>query len=183
MADLSSLNTSLFFTGATCGDSSQLEELERHVFVPSDGLITKRSFNYHIRRGKNLVLVAKLSDMSSELVGYSLVLLHRQSARIYSLAVDPRYQERGIGKGLAHYTLEKIQARGYTNIHLELRQENSRALKLYESLGFVSYRIRHNYYGPAQDAVLMTWRKNTTRLKTRLPSRERVALTELKLNA
>lgn len=174
---------SIFFTDATCSDSQQLEELERIVFVPADGLITKRCFNYHIRKGKNLVLVAKLNDSSSEVVGYSLVFLHRQSARIYSLAVDPRHQERGIGRGLAQYTIEKIQARGYMNIHLELRKENRRALKLYESLGFVSYRVRPDYYGPAQDAVLMTWRKGTTRSQTGPQSRKKVLTTELNFNA
>lgn len=147
-----------FLTKAQRDDVSKLAELERLVFVPSDGKITKRSFLYHINKDKNLLLVAKLTHDPNALLGYLLVFVHRKSARIYSLAIHPHHQKKGIGKALLQRAIEYILNLGITNIHLELRENNKKAFKLYELLGFVVQGKRYNYYGLKENAILMIWK-------------------------
>ena len=49
--------------------------------------------------------------------------------------------------------------RGVSTWHLEVRQSNESAIRLYESLGFVQDGLRKGYYEePKEDAVLMSRR-------------------------
>ena len=138
-------------------DIEALVDLEKRVFISSDGILSQRAFRYHIQRQKNLLLVAKTAEPRSQLVAYILVLLHKHSARIYSLAVNPEYQHCGIGRTLLRDSIEEITTKGIQKIYLELRGENKAALKLYESLGFKISGMRPDYYQPGEDAIVMTW--------------------------
>jgi ribosomal-protein-alanine acetyltransferase len=102
----------------------------------------------------------KNEEFPCQLVGYILVLLHKRSARIYSLAVNPENQMRGIGRELIQESMKRIQEKGIMIIFLELRKDNSAALRLYESLGFIASGFRPNYYQCEGDAIVMTWQQN-----------------------
>lgn len=141
-------------------DIESLVELEKFVFRTSDGILSQRAFRYHIQRQKNLLLVAKTAEPRSQLVAYILVFLHKHSARIYSLAVSPKYQNCGIGSTLLKNSIEEIKKKGIRKISLELRGDNTSALKLYKSLGFKISGRRSDYYQPGEDAIVMTWLQN-----------------------
>ncbi len=135
------------------GDIQALLQLESLVFMASDGKLTKRAFSYHIRK-KNLLLLAKHRD-SAQLLGYILVLVHRNSARVYSLAVHPSQQKQGIARALLTAAFDSLSLRHIYQIRLELRTTNLNALRLYESLGFKIKRVKADYYGKAEDALQM----------------------------
>jgi ribosomal-protein-alanine N-acetyltransferase len=74
---------------------------------------------------------------------------------IFSIAVREAYE----GKGLAGRLLDHliIQAKGLKLdcVCLEVRENNTRAIKLYESRGFVKKGITKNYYDEGLHAIQM----------------------------
>ena len=89
---------------AATADLDRLLEIEQRCF-PGDRL-SRRAFRHLLTRANAIHLVAGVGRTA---VGYVSVLLRAGSrgARIYSLAVDPRWQGRRIGKQL----LEGAEAR------------------------------------------------------------------------
>ncbi|WP_444995508.1 ribosomal protein S18-alanine N-acetyltransferase [Aliikangiella sp. IMCC44359] len=144
---------------AKVDDVKALVELEQLVFIPSDGMLNQISFRYHIQKKKNLLLVARSDKLPYQLMGYILVLLHKRSARIYSLAINPEHQKRGIGSELIKASINRAQEKGIMKVSLELRKDNSVAFRLYESLGFIVSGVRPDYYQRGDDAIVMTWQK------------------------
>lgn len=76
-------------------------------------------------------------------------------AHITVLAVDPRYQRRGLGKWLLVNLLEDACLRDLTRATLEVRPSNSLALALYKSLGFETLGRRRRYYADSEDALVL----------------------------
>ncbi|MGG6241355.1 GNAT family N-acetyltransferase [Nodosilinea sp. AN01ver1] len=85
-------------------------------------------------------------------------------AHITVLAIDPRYQRRGLGQWLLLNLL--FDACDYrrlapddpivlTRATLEVRLSNSRALALYESFGFETLGRRRRYYPDGEDALIL----------------------------
>lgn len=141
---------------AVLSDIPELLSLETASFVTSDGLLTERAFRYHIKRS-NLCLIARDED-SNQMTAYVLVLPHRKSARIYSLAVAKKFQHRGIARAMLREVMDEICNRGIPVLKLEVRRENTGAIALYQSLGFHIQNIIQDYYGPNEDAIGMQWR-------------------------
>lgn len=104
---------------------------------------------YLLRSSRSLVAAARLPG--GRLVGWAVVLLrkHRRhrTARLYSLAVDPDFRGRGLGRRLVAHVLERLVAKGVQRVFLEVAEENVEAQRLYERLGFVAVAVLPNYYG------------------------------------
>ena len=68
---------------------------------------------------------------------------------VANVAVDPEYQNRGIGRRLLAAAAERAQERGYRRLSLHVAASNASALHLYESAGFSrEVTIRPPYQGP-----------------------------------
>ena len=78
--------------------------------------------------------------------------------RIFSLAVHPLYQRRGIGSSLLTEIIHLFKETTITEIILEVRWSNVRAKKFYERHGFFKYGIAEKYYHDAENACLMKLR-------------------------
>jgi len=57
-------------------------------------------------------------------------------ARILSIAVDPEWQRRGVGRGLLERAVDKLRHLGVARVRLDVRPENAAARMLYEHFGF-----------------------------------------------
>jgi ribosomal protein S18 acetylase RimI-like enzyme len=78
-----------------------------------------------------------------------------RSLYIMALAVDGRYQRRGIGRRLLTSTFERGGARGARSFHLHVQVENTGAIALYQSLNFEVRQRNANAYGPGLHCLLM----------------------------
>lgn len=135
----------------TLQDLNALCALEQAVFIPSDGMLTRRAFRHYLR-SQHLLLVAQ---RDAEVLAYVLVRLYRKRARAYSLAVAPAAQGQGIARQLMQAALVQIQDLGYTLMTLEVRCTNLAAQALYQSLGFAVCERRKDYYAPQEDGLAM----------------------------
>lgn len=79
---------------------------------------------------------------------------------IHSLVVDENSRRQGIGRDLILSLIEESIERDCTSATLEVRVTNIAAIKLYESLGFVSEGIRPKYYADNGDDAHIMWLRN-----------------------
>ncbi|MBQ7779563.1 MAG: ribosomal protein S18-alanine N-acetyltransferase [Clostridia bacterium] len=92
-----------------------------------------------------------------ELVGYGGLVTVLDEGDVANIAVRTDKRGRGLGKTLLSALCEEAERRGVTYLHLEVRESNAPARRLYESFGFQIDGIRKNYYTkPQENAVLMT---------------------------
>lgn len=56
---------------------------------------------------------------------------------IYSLAVDPDFQKRGLGSDLIRHSEKILREKGCPKINLQILSKNSDVVAFYQSLGYV----------------------------------------------
>ena len=87
--------------------------------------------------------------------GVAIVLFRANSrvARLYSLAVAPKYTGRGIASALLA-TAEKIaRRRECRSLRLEVHERNHSAIKVYRRAGYHEFGRYHHYYQDRGDAL------------------------------
>ncbi len=132
-------------------DAPVLARLEEEIF-PSDRM-SRRRFAALARRPTARMLVA---CHGSEVAGYAILLTRRgiRSARLYALAVAPQAAGRGIGKRLLAEVEAAALRRHARRVRLEVRADNGRAIRLYESAGYRLIGERPGYYSDGMSALL-----------------------------
>lgn len=116
---------------------------------PGDRLTT-RQFRYHLGNPRARIRVAV---QGRKLLGYSLLLVRRNSARarLYSIAVDPAARGLGVGRRLLVAAETDAAAAGHQGLVLEVRQDNHAANALYRSAGYHLVAILPGYYQDGAD--------------------------------
>ena len=81
---------------------------------------------------------------------------------LMDICVMPKYQGQGIAKQLLKKFVDYGEQHSAENLFLEVRETNTRAIKLYERAGFSEMSVRKNYYpsddptkNGHEDAILM----------------------------
>lgn len=96
-----------------------------------------------------------IADEKEGAAGYALVLFRKgvRAARLYSVAVDPRFRGRGVGESLIGASARAALDRGADRLRLELRPSNAAAMRLYQRAGFTFLERKAGYYHDGEDAV------------------------------
>jgi len=84
----------------------------------------------------------------------------QSAAWIATIAVDPRWQRRGIGRMLLHACEEKVSQ---PRMKLSVRMTNYGAISMYEKEGYQTVDVWGRYYSDEEDALVME--KNLRRLR------------------
>ena len=71
---------------------------------------------------------------------------------IATIAVDPRFQRRGIGTALLHACESKL---GVPRSRLTVRMSNEGAISLYQREGYQTIDVWKAYYNDGEDAIVM----------------------------
>jgi len=135
---------------ARISDLDRLIEIEQACF--SSDRLSRRSFVRQIGNDRSAVLVA---ETGGAIAGYAMVLFRCTSAiaRLYSLAVDPAYRGRSVGRFLVSEAERAAASRGAERLRLEARLGNKRARSLYVSAGFQEIRDLPQYYADGGDGI------------------------------
>ncbi|OOH89611.1 ribosomal-protein-alanine N-acetyltransferase [Pasteurellaceae bacterium 15-036681] len=100
----------------------------------------------------------KLS-VDNQIVAFAICQTVLDEATLFNIAVAPKAQGKGYGKQLLAELIEQLKRQDILTLWLEVRQSNSTAINLYNSLGFNEVDIRKNYYptidGKRENAVVM----------------------------
>ena len=91
--------------------------------------------------------------IDEKIVGFINYYLIYERLEIANFNVLETYQNKGIGNRLLEDLINRYR-NNKTNITLEVRSDNEKAIYLYEKYGFIKKAIRKNYYNNA-DGILM----------------------------
>ncbi len=127
---------------ATRHDLDALVELEQSF--PGDRM-TRAGLSRLLARDSAEIWVA---DLDGAVLGDAVVLFRHgfDSARLYSMVVDPRHRGRGLAKRMLDAAEAGARERGTVVMRLEVREENSAALALYQQAGFTVNGRTDDYY-------------------------------------
>jgi ribosomal-protein-alanine N-acetyltransferase len=129
-------------------DLGALIDLENRSF--SSDRLSRSSLRRLIVSPAADVIVAATGTAAA---GYA-VLLHRAGsriARLYSLAVDPEF--RGLGRELLAAAERRAAQRGCRALRLEVRDDNIRAINLYQRSAYRRFGQKPGYYADGATAL------------------------------
>jgi ribosomal-protein-alanine N-acetyltransferase len=146
----------IFLRKAELRDLPGITVVEELSFVHAGERFTQKRVQYLIHNPRSTVTVAVADD---RLLGWAAGLIWsrgpRPWGRVYALAVHPEARGNRLGPRLLQQMIDDLRHRGSKSIFLEVRTDNSAAIRLYESFGFKTCRLLKNYYGPGIAAQRM----------------------------
>ena len=112
---------------------------------------------YLITHSKGMFLIAR---HDGEIAGYISFITSRRhnTGRIYSIAVSPNHRGTGIADALMDESIGYALEKKLRAIFLEVRTDNTTAIKLYEKKGFAVHSVKQKYYKDGASAYGMTLR-------------------------
>jgi ribosomal-protein-alanine N-acetyltransferase len=108
-----------------------------------DSKTTLEEIKYFINNPDFLVLVLK---KETQVIGYLSFRIEGKEAEIDELAIATDEENKGYGTMLLSSGLSLLKSKQFTTVYLDVRENNLKAISLYEKLGFIKYRSRKNYY-------------------------------------
>ena len=132
-------------------DLDQVMEIENDLISPP---WTREGFFTFLLKDENMFFVV---EEKGQILGYCSMQTVLDEGDILNVAVTRDRQKEGIGYFLVDSMLMLAAARGIHIVHLEVRESNGSARRLYQRLGFKEDGFRKNYYTePVENAILMT---------------------------
>ena len=132
-------------------DLDQVMEIEKDLMSPP---WTREGFFTLLIKDENMFFVV---EEKGRILGYCSMQTVLDEGDILNVVVARDRQKEGIGYFLVDSMLMMAAARGIHIVHLEVRESNGSARRLYQRLGFKEDGLRKNYYTePVENAVLMT---------------------------
>ncbi len=141
-------------------DLEEVLRLERRSFAaPWDRELYLQELR-HNRHSRYRVAVPGPTDppVQPRLLAQGGYMLLGQEVHIMTLAVQPEWRRRGLGRWLLLSMLEEARAQAapaLTLAVLEVRPSNRAARELYRSLGFQEVGYRRRYYPDREDALVL----------------------------
>ena len=141
---------------ATVEDLDDLVGIENSAFAHDR--FSRRSFRYLLSKANAATLVAEVGKAAAgALVGYAIVLFNRGTslARLYSIAVGPKWQKCGVGRVLLAAAEAAARARAHAWMRLEVRADALAVQAFYRSHGYRKFGLHPHYYEDDVAAVRM----------------------------
>src|SRR5512134_2299749 len=135
---------------------ARLQDLEALVAIENRSFdvdrFSRRSFRYLLTKANAETLVY---EEQSRVLAYVMLLFNTGTslARLYSLAVDPALRGKGIGSALIAAAEASAVGHDCIYLRLEVRRDNTTAIRLYETLGYKRIGVLPDYYEDHMEAL------------------------------
>ncbi len=129
---------------------SEIAQIEKLCFA------SPWSENQIMAETENPLTVYSVAIKDKKVIAYGGFWSVAGDAQITNIAVHPDYQGMKIGSRILENLLNEAKNRGESQLTLEVRESNTKAIKLYTKYGFEIVGTRKNYYEGTETAVLMT---------------------------
>ncbi len=135
---------------ATLQDLDALLALEDRSF--DTDRLSRRSFRHLLTKANAATVI---EERDGELAGYATVLFNSGTslARLYSIAVDVRFQGRGVGRVLVGAAEQAAVEGECVVLRLEVRRDNTASLALFRKLGYREFGSYQDYYEDHMEAL------------------------------
>lgn len=115
----------------TYRDMAAVEAIDTAAFIPAWQLnLASLVRTYHRSAAHSVAL------LEGEIVGYQMSTSTFDTAHLARLAVDPRWQRRGVGGKLFQDMLDSFSAIGVTSFSVNTQASNTQSLSLYHHFGY-----------------------------------------------
>jgi ribosomal protein S18 acetylase RimI-like enzyme len=119
------------------GDEEQVVALWRSCFA-AEGLVGRNEPRASIRRKlgvqRELFFVAR---DAARIIGTAMAGYDGHRGWVYSVAVHPEHQRRGVGRALLARAEEALRGLGCPKVNLQVRATNRAVIAFYQRCGFV----------------------------------------------
>jgi ribosomal-protein-alanine N-acetyltransferase len=100
-------------------------------------------------------VVGHLANIKGRTAGFILSRLAASEAEILSVAIDPAWRGRAIGRPLLDFHLRRLLGLGARTVFLEVDEHNAPACRLYRRAGFREVGRRERYYAGERAALVL----------------------------
>ena len=150
------LATRVQIRDATHHDLARIWQIERLSF-PQPWSLNSFERELTLAFSRLIVASAGLADHRDP-VGFLCRWLVADESHILNIAVQPELRRFGIGAELLLSAIGEAKTKKVQLVTLEVRRSNLAARCLYRKFEFEERRLRRNYYGPGEDAIVMELR-------------------------
>lgn len=135
---------------ATLEDLEALVALENRNF--DTDRLSRRSFRHLLTKARAVTLI---EEEAGVIAGYAAVLFNAGTslARLYSIAVDRRFQGCGIGRRLVAAAEQAALEGESVYMRLEVRRDNAASLALFRKMGYREFGCYKDYYEDHMEAL------------------------------
>ncbi|MEM2971356.1 MAG: ribosomal protein S18-alanine N-acetyltransferase [Candidatus Bathyarchaeia archaeon] len=144
---------SLVIEDASIQQLDRLYEIEMECF--KEEAFKKQQIASLLTNYNSISLVAK---MNGEIVGFiiGVIYFERNSlvGHILTIDVSPKHRRKGVAQSLLQEIEKIFMEKGVKSCHLEVREDNIAALRLYQKLGYKKVAKIKGYYGNAHGIYL-----------------------------
>ncbi|HUK85412.1 MAG TPA: ribosomal protein S18-alanine N-acetyltransferase [Candidatus Acidoferrum sp.] len=131
----------------------KIYKIEEQCF--DEEAFTKRQIAFLLSDYNTIVLSAKLE---SEIAGFIMAQIEIENdtlfGHIITINVLPAFRKKGIGSKMLQEIEAILKQKGISECHLEVREDNSAALRLYKKSGYQKMGKLEKYYGKARGLYL-----------------------------
>lgn len=140
------------FRSITQTDIQRLSELEQELFSDpwTPGMIAGELLE---NRGINEILF-----QAGTILGYYFLSMLDDEAELHNIAVPKEFQKLGVGTIILKNIVNRCDANGIERLYLEVRDDNTAAIRLYEKMRFECIGRRPGYYSVEQKDALIYMR-------------------------
>ena len=140
-------------------ETASLKQLDRFFEIEEQCFdqeaFTKRQIAYLLTDYNTIALVAKAdSDIAGFVIAQEEIENNILYGHIITINVAPTYRRKGIATKLLEEIEDIFKQKGITECHLEVREDNKAALKLYQNSGYQKIGRLEKYYGKTHGLYL-----------------------------
>ena len=112
----------------------------------------KNSFDAELNEDSKHYFVATYDNL---VIGYVGLQVLGNDLNLVKIAVLPQYRQLGVGFQLMQMASDFRKENNLEKYFLEVRENNKKAIKLYQKFGFKTSNVRDKYYGDGENALVM----------------------------
>ena len=142
----------LSFRTSNAYDAEALSIIDEQCFKEGVERYSKLSFAQELAENSKHYIVALYDNL---VIGYIGLQTLGDELNLLKIAVLPQYQKLGVGFKLMELSFKYKSKSKLSNYFLEVREDNIKAIKLYQKFGFKTESKREKYYDDKTNALVM----------------------------
>jgi ribosomal-protein-alanine acetyltransferase len=131
---------------ATVKQLDKLYTIEEQCF--NEEAFSRQQIAYLLTDYNTIALAAK---NNTDIAGFIIVQIEAEDSKefghIVTLNIPPNYRKKGVATKLIQEVEALLKQRSINECHLEVREDNHPAIKLYQKLGYQTAGKLERYYG------------------------------------
>jgi ribosomal-protein-alanine N-acetyltransferase len=134
-------------------DIDDVKKLEENQNI---SIISKNNMINDIKNSQTKYYILKLKNT---IIGYIAFNYVFENLDLQSIVISKEHQKKGYATFLLNFLLNFAKENNISNVYLEVRRSNIKAINLYEKFGFILISTRKRYYSDNFEDALVYMKK------------------------